>query len=622
VPAIVVGLIACALYSHFFVFKAYLEVDIETESRLRTVLRVYWAEENTDYSQRDSAVERVYTGRDLYTGFLGDLANTNRIRIDPVEFAGRVVIRGLRLSQPGFSPIELSPSELLSKLQPVQQIENLRLISDGIVFDTTGSDGQFELAVSADKTEAYIGHWLLMLAIIFALVLIAEKCLRKFGKDHGWVVIGLGTAMVFIAVMAVLTRFGTHPDEFVHWQAVWYYTRNFLPPALNSPDIADTFSVYGYSRLANFEVFYQLAGYSVTLLQDLRIPLYLKSRLFNCLLFLALVVFAARNKDFRVVAIPLLISAQAWYLFSYINSDAFGLFVGMLVAYQGVSRGSLLNRILSDPELKYKWLAMVSIGLLLGLILVVKTNYYFFALFVGLYFLWRLFYGDFSDRKLFWSRGVVLAIIALVPYGTRLAMDMHANGFGSEARSTVRLEMNEKYAQTQFKPSTPLEEKHAYLSLKERGASVKRMLHRELWHTKTQYSAFGVFGYTQYFSTAKFYSAVTTIGMLLLGVMLVSILLRGPPSTHGLFVLAGFSALALMVSLFWYSWAISFQPQGRYLAAILPMLGMLLFEIRRYLFPRVFEGLVLTLFLMSAYVFLFVGVAEIQKIDSVSNVFV
>lgn len=617
-----VGLIACALYSHFFIFKAYIEVDLESESRLRTVLRVYWAEADTDYSQADSALEKVYSGRNLYTTFLGNLSNSERIRIDPIEFAGTAVIRGLRLSQPGFAPIELSPSELISKLKPVQQIENIRLISDGVVFDTTGSDGQFELAVSAERTEPYLVRWLLVMAIIFAFVLVAEKCLRRFGKDDGWVVIGLGTAFVFIVMMAVLTRFGTHPDEFVHWQAVWYYTKSFLPPSLVSPDIADTFSVYGYSRLANFEIFYQLVGYSVTLLQDLRIPLYLKSRLFNCLLFLALVIFAARNRDFRVVAIPLLISAQAWYLFSYVNSDAFGLFVGVVVAYQAVSRQSLLNRILLEPEIAYKWVVMVLMGLLLGLILVVKTNYYFFALFVVMYFLWRLYYGDFSNRRQFWSRGIVMAVIALVPYGTRLAMDMHANGFSSEARSTVRLAMNEKYAQTQFKPSTPLEKKHAYLGLKERGASVKRMLHRELWHTKTQYSAFGVFGYTQFFSTAKFYSAVTTVGLLLLGLMLVSVLLRGPPSSHALFVLTGLSALALLVSLFWYSWAISFQPQGRYLAAVLPMLGMLLFEIRRYLFPKIFEGLVLTLFLMSTYVFLFVGIAEVEKISSVSNVFV
>jgi len=622
VPAILVGLIACVLYSHFFVFKAHFEIDMQTESPLRTVLRVYWTEVHEDYSQDRSAVERVNTGSGLYSGFLGNLSQTQRIRVDPIEFAGKVVISGLRLSQPGFAPIELSPAELISRLKPVQQIENMRLIPGAVAFETTGADGQFELDVSADHTESYLGRWMLMMAIIFTFVVVAEKSLRTYGKDHGWVVIGLGAACVFIVMMAVLTRFGTHPDEFVHWQAVWYYTRSFLPPSLVSPDIADTFSVYGYSRLANFEIFYQLAGYSVTLLQDLRIPLYLKSRLFNCLLFITIVIFAARNKDFRVVAIPLLISAQAWYLFSYINSDAFGLFVGMLVAYQAVSRESTLNRILAEPGIKFKWLSMVSIGLLLGLILVVKTNYYFLALFVGMYFLWRLFYGDFSNRRLFWSRGIIMAVIALVPYGARLAMDMHANGLSSEQRSAVRLKMNEKYAQTQFKPSTPLEKKHAYLSLKERGASVKRMLHRELWHIKTQYSAFGGFGYTQYFSTAKFYSAVILIGMLLLGLMLVSILLRGPPSSHSLFVLTGFSVLALFVSLFWYSWAISFQPQGRYLAAVLPMLGMLLFEIRRYLFPKVFEGLVLTMFLMGAYVSLFVGLAEIQKIDSVSNVFV
>ncbi len=621
-PALMVGLIVCALYSHFFVFKAYLEIDIETESPLKTVLRVYWAEGDGVYSQSASALERVTTGRRVYSTFLGNLSSTDRIRIDPIEFTGKVVIRGLRLSQPGFQPIELSPKDLKQRLTPVQQIGDVQLLFDGITFDTTGPDGQFELAISADRSAAFLGRWMLIMVFILCFVLVVGHLVSRFGKDHGWVVICLFVALILIVAMSSLSRFDTHPDEYVHWQAVEYYSKNFLPPPLDAPEISDSYSVYGYSRLANFEVFYQFAGYSVSLLQDLKIPTYLKGRLFNCLLFLALVIFALRNKDFRVVAIPLLISAQSWYLFSYLNSDAFGLFIGMLVAFQAVSRQSLLNRVLSEPELRYKWMAMLGVGLLLGLILVVKTNYYFFALLVGLYFLWRLILGEFPDRRLFWVRAVSIGVIALVPYGTRVAMDMHANGFSSSERSELRVAMNEKYAEPQFKPSTPLAEKHIYLSLKERGFSVKRMLHRELWHTKALYSAFGGFGYTQYFSTEKFYGGVITIGLLLIGVILVSILLRGPPSTHALFAMTGVAAITLLIALFWYSWAVSFQPQGRYFAAILPMLSILLFEVRQYLFPKIFEGLVLALFLMATNVFLFVGLSRIQKIDSVANVFV
>ncbi len=618
----VVGLIVCALYSHFYVFKAYLEIDIETDSRLRTVLRVYWAEEGEVYSQSSSSIERMTSGRQVYSTFLGNLSKTNRIRIDPIEYAGKVIVRGLRISQPGFKPIELSPQELKETLVPVQQIADIQELSDGIVFNTTGSDGQFELTVSVDRSEPYLARWTLIIALILLFCIVVGHVSTRFGKDHGWVVICLFAALILTVIMSSLSRFNTHPDEYVHWQAVKYYSQHLLPPPLDSPAIAESYSAYGYSRLANFEVFYQFAGYAVSLLPDLKIPDYLKGRLINCLLFLALVILAARNKDFRIVAIPLLVSAQTWYLFSYLNSDAFGLFVAMLVAYQAVSRTSLLNRVLSEPHLRHKWLVTITIGLLLGLLLVVKTNYYFFALLVGLYFLWRLALGEFTNRRLFWFRAVAIGIVALTPYGTRLAMDMHANGFSGSERSALRIAMNEKYAEPQFKPSTPLADKHIYLSLKDRGVSVKRMLHRELWHTKSLYSALGGFGYTQYFSTEKFYGGVVTLCMLLIGVILISILLRGPPSTHVLFAMTGVVTLTLLVALFWYSWAVSFQPQGRYFAAMLPMFSILLFEVRRYLFPKIFEALVLALFLMAANVFLFVGLTRIEKIDSVANVFI
>ena len=503
---------------------------MQTDGRYGTVLRIYWADADRDYSQNDSVVNRVSGQLNIYNSFLTNLLWVDRLRIDPIEYAGSATIRGIRITQPWLAPIELAPADMMRSLKPVQQIENPRLTSEGFTFDTTGSDPQFELTLKAEPGESFLPGYLLTLVLILLASSLIGRALGGLTVNLRWVPVGLLLVFIVVVAMATLSRFDTNPDEMVHWRAVLYYNQHWLPPALDAPEIAQSYSIYGFSRLANYELFYQFAGYASRLLQDVKIPFYLKVRAFNCLLLLLLVIFAARNRDFRIVVLPLLLTAQAWYLFGYINSDAFGLFVGFLVAYQAVSRQSMLNRFLREESPPYYLPSLVIIGLLLGLLLVVKANFYFFALLVGLYFIWRLFQGEFENRRRFWIRASLLGCVALIPYGSRMAMDMHANGFSPAQRAELRLAMNEKYAREEFKPSTPLAEKHIYLNLKERGFSIKRMLHRELWHTKMHANALASFGYTQFFAQPEFYAACTAVGLLLLGVLLMSILVRGPPA--------------------------------------------------------------------------------------------
>jgi len=105
-------------------------------------------------------------------------------------------------------------------------------------------------------------------------------------------------------------------------------------------------------------------------------------------------------------------------------------------------------------------------------------------------------------------------------------------------------------------------------------------------------------------------------GLLLLSVLVLAgaVLIRGPMSLRMLLlVTAACVVLVIGISLT-ASWIRILQPQGRYLAAILPIVGMFYFQAKSVLPERVWHTLVLSLFVMGVYSFLFIGLAEIPKI--------
>ncbi|NKB60781.1 MAG: hypothetical protein GKR95_01115 [Gammaproteobacteria bacterium] len=138
-------------------------------------------------------------------------------------------------------------------------------------------------------------------------------------------------------------------------------------------------------------------------------------------MLLVLLLFAFKRTDFRYFLLPLLASAQAWYLFSYANSDAFALFLSILMSYQVAYPQSLFNQFLTDSTPRQFWAKAILLGVFCGTLLLVKDNYYFCLLFFGAFILWRFFLGEFDDRRRFWIRIGMLVFIGLSVYGVRFA---------------------------------------------------------------------------------------------------------------------------------------------------------------------------------------------------------
>ena len=610
--SLVIGGILCFCYFHFFVFRAQLEVDIQAFSPDTTHLKVYWSDERGVYTEKESRRRKVNPQFGEHRFFVTDLADIHTLRIDPIEHVGKARIKRIALTQPGYQRLELTSADDFKGLEIRQHIQSAAFDGEGWMLDIDGPDSQ--LVLDTQRLE-YSGlpfrFWVYGFLVFFGGVWLMMMLLKsRLFDDFSYVPAGLLVALVFAIMMAATTSFNVHPDEKAHFRALNYYTEHILPPALDKPELAYTFSDYGRSRLGDFELYYPLSGFFSRMMEPFRLSGLLNARMFGLLLLLMLTLLAFRNETYRSLTLPFLITPQAWYLFSYANSDSFSLFITVIASYQAVSKQSLLYRFLTDVKPTRFAIKAAALGALIGALLLLKENYYSFILFLVGYLGWRLWSGDFPERKRLWLRVTLLALVGVLIYGLRLGWDFYVNGPNP---AQTRAQLAEKYALEMYKPSTPLEDKHIYLYLKERGVPLKQLLGENQWGWKTFGSSFGIYGYTQYLADDAYYYGIAIIGGLLLLVMLISVLVHGPPNSWFLIGMALACVCLLILISLMASWVQVFQAQGRYLAPALPMFGIMIYHIRAYLFKPLVNILVLTLFVFATYSFLFVGLHDIEK---------
>jgi len=148
-----------------------------------------------------------------------------------------------------------------------------------------------------------------------------------------YVPVCLFLVLIMAITMATVSEKAVHPDEPTHLNSIKFYQKHNLPPAVDAPEMLYTYSAYGNSRLVGNEVYYPLSGYYVRLLEDFKLSTAASARSFSILLFTIILLCAVSSVSFRVIATPLLITPQAWYHFSYANSDMFAMTVCFLIAW-------------------------------------------------------------------------------------------------------------------------------------------------------------------------------------------------------------------------------------------------------------------------------------------------
>ena len=604
-------LIFCGLYYFLIVNRTYVEVTLQTEHQ--SLFKIYWAQAGQLYSEKRMSYVRVTPERKEYGFYLTDLKNIERLRIDPPQYQGNSTFGKITFRQKGYKSIHFETQEELSQLNPINQIEEYYIDTSGLHVLSNGNDPQFEIHISPAADNFFWPSEIprfLLICIVVSLVYFAADHLKEKQRIVPFFLVA---ALYLVTVMAGITENNVHPDEYVHISAAQYYQHHWLPPPVDDPAISHTYSVYGASRLNSHEAYYFFAGKFLNCLAPLHLQDFISIRLFNVAL-LSLILFATiLVAGTRPLALPLLISPQLWYIFSYCDSDAFALFIAFVVSWQVVLERSQLNTCLQqekDGKMMYR---VIFLGILFGLLFLLKKNFYPYILFVYIFLGWRLWeLNDAQSRKTAFVRLLVISLIGASLFGLRKGADYYVNGMDRKEKLAV---LEEKLADPLYNPLTELSKTHGNLYKKEKGYPLQYIIVHDRWFEKTFRSAFGMYGYFTVSGTEMYYDLVRWTCILLLIIFFGLIILRAGPAEQVIaLIVLTLSGLLIGASL-WHSWVADFQAQGRYLFPIVSMLGILCSTVRKTVVENILFTLFLTfMFLLSAYSFIWVALLNLPKI--------
>jgi len=606
-----VTLLLALCYWHFALRGALVELEVDSGAR-RHMFKIYWAGSGEEFSEKRMSRVLLEPGVATVRFRIGDLGGMTSLRLDPSERGGaKVLLRRLTIRQEGFPLLRLVSVSDFKGLLPVQGVRELDATEQGLRITTQTQDAQllWRLPPLAGTTSLPLEG--VRLGLIGVLVYAVALAMRETPlADLGWVSYLATGILALVLTMAVVTARDAHPDEGVHIAAAQYYQDHWLPPKIGDPAIRDTYSLYGISRLHSGEIFYWIAGKYLRLLAPLQLPPHLALRSFNVLLWAVMLLWMTVRPPARLLALPLLISPQIWYVFSYGNSDAFALFLAMALVWQATVPDSMFRRLGTASVTEDAW-RIIGLGLLLALILLCKKNIYFFLLFLGGALLWGLLQEGQGDWRRVWRPWGLILVVALLGYVLVLGVDYGVNG--PDRRGKLE-QARRDYAAPLFHPDTPLAKLHPHLRMRERGSPLASILDKGRWGEKTFRSSFGVYGYTSVSASFPYYDTMRWLAGGMLVFTALAIALRG--GRYGLALLLLFFSIgaALILSALYCAWAIDFQAQGRYFLPLIPMLALLL-GMQRGVLPAIPLQLgVLALAVVSLYGFLVVGLPGLVRL--------
>ncbi|CAK8720748.1 hypothetical protein GCAAIG_10300 [Candidatus Electronema halotolerans] len=598
-------LAGAAVYQHFFLSRAYIEFDYTTDHD--TAIQMLWAGEGEQFSRSCMATAPL-PKNSMRTGFfLGSLSTMRSFRFDPMgKESGTVVFRRITITQPGWKPLIFAAQADFARFRPGKNVSEASFAEGwGWVVRSDSGDPDFYVDHFDPPPRDFVSlakelSRFLLLALLLHLLL---QGFAPLTKDFGYVPLLLLGVTLLTAVLAVTTNSGSHPDELVHEAAASYYEQHWLMPAAESPEIAATYSGYGVSRLNSREIAYFLIGKFSRLVEIFRLPSFQRQRLFNVALLACLVLLTVNSTAARLLLLPFLMTPQGWYLFGYCNSDAFALFLTLLACQQLAEPESLFNRLLAGRTTG--WLPFIQLGLLAGLLLLIKKNFYIVILFAAFCLLL-----EFVCRQRTFSWPTLRRIAALVGIGTaifglRTGLDISVNGWNKAA--TIQ-QLREERAERAYKPSTELAKQHPHLNLKGRGVRLQELLgDKYRWGGHIIRSFYGVYGQMSVAASKSYFTLMIRCGWLFLATVYLTVLLRGGWTERLLLLNLTCCGLVLISGGIWASWTKDFQPQGRYMLPMLPMLGLLLTKTEPLFPPLLLRAFFTLMFLLSLGSFLFIA---------------
>ncbi|MGA7297415.1 MAG: hypothetical protein WBW92_07895, partial [Rhodanobacteraceae bacterium] len=381
------------------------------------------------------------------------------------------------------------------------------------------------------------------------------------------------------------------------------------------------------------------------------------ARAFNVALWsvLLLLVMLGRGAWPWAVSI-LLLTPQAWYVFAYFNGDAFPLFLSIACASLIASKNDAVGKYVQGGRINTASLVFI---LAFGLLLVSKRNFLpllpAFALWLAVLHLrtraWSLVFvimgiglvgasvqlgsapsvARFAGQTIAATTGCLMALVggasilwaswkssagrkvlgrvALLVFGAllvaapRIGWDLAVNGAPLHKHQRM-MAMADAHAGPGHRPS----EKKLGIGLtlaEQRLPLYEVFAGKRHWLRTSAMSAFGVYGYMNAPAPAWTVVGLILVTLLICGIALRSVVRTSPDVGVSLCLLVlGASLLVAMASLL-HSWVGDYQPQGRYLLPILPLIALALAHSRSCLPRSAVRALLLVATLLGIFSFAF-----------------
>ncbi len=587
-------------------------VEIKIHHSDSDVFKVYWTTaEDAGWSESKSASVYINSRKNHHILRLPiGLSDIEILRIDPGERKGVTTeISEISLYNLSTGKVSFDNQQAFSLFEPIKHVTEQKP-GNKLSFVSSGNDPGFIVDYSRVMPPP---SPLIMLALAGLLTLILLAVYSRFSwlaQDLRWVPAGMLMVACAIVVLAMISRQNSHPDEHVHLAGAHYYVANLAPPQVCSKDSQYTYSVYGISRLDHREIAYYVGGRYLQLVDFIPAAEYLKLRFLNIAMFLVLVLLAFSHVRARYLFLPLLLTPQVWYLFSYYNSDAMSLFVVCLTAYQVFVPESMLRCMLRGERPPGFVLWVLGLAIIVAMQFWLKLNYMFYPILLGMLGVsWLLSNRRIPNMSFTRPLWVALALGAAL----FLSWEVPRHAINDFALLERTLDCQEQLAQASYKPSTPLDQTHYNLRWRDKGLSLYYMLFEQSWAERIFYTGLGAYGYTEYLNQTGHYAVVSTFILLLLFYVMLTVVLRGGMMGR-LSVLSTLAAIfGITAAAAYNNWTADYQPQGRYLMVYFPMLGTLIAMYWQKLNVYWLTALAMLPFFMGLYSFFAIALVEIPK---------
>ena len=592
--------------------SGYSFMRINVSNSYSTNLTVYWTTDaDPAWSSSKSAALYVDARKENFILPIPvRLSAIKQFRIDPSYIKNVITdIREISFHSLNSRAIAFTKPVDFSRFKASPDVGKLNR-TRGLSAMSVGTEAEYVMDFPRTDSQPNPALMLAQTALLALLIMGFISRARWLFDDLRWVPAGLLLVAVGALAVATLTRENTHPDEFTHIVDAGYYKNNYMPPEVCSAQIRNTYTAYGVSRLDKREIAYYVGGRYLQLVDFIPGPDYIKLRYLNVAMLFLLALLAFQSVRARFLFLPLLLTPQAWYLFSYYNSDALSLFAVALTAYQVFVPQSMLRRLLNGERPPGTLLWVLAIALLVAMQYWLKLNYMFYPiLLLMLGASWWLLNRRLPDMH--FGLPLLLAFVMGTSLFAGWEVTRYAvNDFSLSEKVTACAEVT---AAKRFKPSTPLAQTDPGFRLRAKGVGLQEMLVNKQWARRTFFTGLGAYGYTQYLNADRHYVlASRLIVVFFLYVVLLS-LIRGSAMGRltALSVLA--SMFAITAAAIINNWDQSFQTQGRYLMVYLPLLGTLIVTQSHKLNTAWLSLLAMGPFALGLYSFFAVALIEIPN---------